>query len=125
MARFYDMPSAMGCSMEYKDFSTKAGFERNIFRCAMKLMTRVDVACWIGTRRAASGSSLVDVVMDLKYSAMPKRISVTSLSTITLWPWILSKKKGPRGHFLDHDHTFANFKENIFSNKSEKFFPLC
>lgn len=122
MARFYDMPSAMGCSVEYKDFSTKAGFERNIFRCAMKLMTRVDVACWIGTRESCLSSSLVDVVMDLevlRYAKAYFRHFPVNDYTLAL---DIIKEKGPRGHFLDHDHTFANFKENIFTDKSENSF---
>ncbi|MEE0775458.1 MAG: trimethylamine methyltransferase family protein [Bacillota bacterium] len=122
MARFYNMPSAMGCSVEYKDFSTKAGFERNVFRCAMKLMTRVDVACWIGTRESCLSSSIIDVVLDLevlRYAKAYFRNFEINDDTLAL---DVIKEQGPRGHFLDHEHTFMNFKENIFTDKAENSF---
>lgn len=31
-------------------------------------------------------------------------------------------ERGPRGNYLDHEHTFANFKENIFTDKAENCF---
>ncbi|MEG2148054.1 MAG: trimethylamine methyltransferase family protein [Clostridiales bacterium] len=122
MARFYDMPSAMGCSVEFKDFSTLAGFERNIYRLAMKLMTRVDVACWIGTRESCLSSSLIDVVLDLEvaryakayYRHFPVDENALALNIIA--------EQGPRGNFLDHEHTFVNFKENIFTEKTAHSF---
>lgn len=119
MARFYGLPTAMGCSVEYKDFSTKAGFERNIYRCALKQLTRVDVACWIGTRESCLSSSLIDVLLDLEVCRHAKAYFRNfEVNDDTLAIDVIAEQ-GPRGHFLDHDHTFANFKENIFTDKAE------
>lgn len=119
MARFYDLPTAMGCSVEYKDFSTKAGFERNVFRLALKLLTRVDVACWVGTRDSCLSSSLIDVMLDLEVCRHAKvyfRNFKVDDDTLAL---DVIAERGPRGNFLDHDHTFKNFRENIFTDKAE------
>lgn len=119
MARFYDLPSAMGCSVEYKDFSTKAGFERNVFRLALKLLTRVDVACWVGTRNSCLSSSLIDVMLDLEVCRHAKayfRNFEVNDETLAL---DVIAERGPRGNYLDHDHTFKHFRENIFTDKAE------
>ncbi|MDO4542060.1 MAG: trimethylamine methyltransferase family protein [Bacillota bacterium] len=122
MARFYEMPGAMGCSVEYKDFSTVAGFERNIFRCGMKLMTRVDVACWIGTRESCLSSSLIDVVLDLEVCRYAKAyFRQFPLNDDTLAMEVISQR-GPRGNFLDHEHTFTHFKDSIFTEKATQSF---
>ncbi len=122
MARFYEMPSAMGCSVEYKDFSTVAGLERNIFRCGMKLMTRVDVACWMGTRESCLSSSLIDVVLDLEVCRYAKAyFRQFPLDDEHLALDVISER-GPRGNFLDHEHTFQHFKENIFTEKASQSF---
>lgn len=122
MARFYEMPSAMGCSVEYKDFSTVAGLERNIFRCGMKLMTRVDVACWMGTRESCLSSSLIDVVLDLEVCRYAKAyFRQFPLNDDTLALDVLAEQ-GPRGNFLDHEHTFRHFRDNIFTEKAAQSF---
>lgn len=119
MARYYDLPTAMGCSVEYKDFSTKAGFERNVFRCALKLLTRVDVACWVGTRNSCLSSSLIDVMLDLEVCRHAKAYFRNfEVNQDTLAMDVIAER-GPRGNFLDHDHTFANFRANIFTDKAE------
>jgi trimethylamine--corrinoid protein Co-methyltransferase len=119
MARFYDLPSAMGCSVEFKDFSNKAGFERNVFRCALKLLTRVDVACWVGTRNSCLSSSLIDVMLDLEVCRHAKayfRNFEVNDETLAL---DIIAQQGPRGNYLDHEHTFKHFRENIFTDKAE------
>lgn len=119
MARFYDLPSAMGCSVEYKDFSTKAGFERNVFRCALKLLTRVDVACWVGTRDSCLSSSIIDVILDLEVCRHAKAYFRNfKVDDYTLALDVIAEQ-GPRGNYLDHVHTFENFRENIFTAKAE------
>ncbi|MGI5874548.1 MAG: trimethylamine methyltransferase family protein [Bacillota bacterium] len=119
MARYYDLPTAMGCSVEYKDFSTKAGFERNVFRCALKLLTRVDVACWVGTRESCLSSSLIDVILDLEVCrqamAYFRNFEVND-ETLAL---DVIAERGPRGNYLDHEHTFKHFRESIFTSKAE------
>lgn len=119
MARFYDLPSAMGCSVEFKDFSTKAGFERNVYRCALKQLTRVDVACWVGTRESCLSGSLIDVVLDLEINRQAKayfRNFEVNEETLAL---DIIAERGPRGNYLDHEHTFKHFRENIFTSKAE------
>ena len=119
MARYYDLPTAMGCSVEYKDFSTKAGFERNVFRCALKLLTRVDVACWVGTRESCLSSSIIDVILDLEVLRHAKAYFRNfEVNEETLALDVLAER-GPRGNFLDHEHTFKHFRENIFTSKAE------
>ena len=122
MARFYDLPSAMGCSVEYKDFSTKAGFERNVFRCALKLLTRVDVACWVGTRDSCLSSSLIDVILDLEVCRHAKAYFRNfEVNDYTLALDVIAER-GPRGNYLDHEHTFKNFRDSIFTSKAENCF---
>lgn len=122
MARFYDLPSAMGASVEYKDFSTKAGFERNVFRCALKQLTRVDVACWVGTRESCLSSSIIDVILDLEVNRYAKAYFRNfEVNDETLALDVLAER-GPRGNFLDHEHTFKHFRENVFAPKAENSF---
>lgn len=119
MARFYDLPTAMGASVEFKDFSTKAGFERNVYRCALNQLSRVDVACWVGTRESCLSGSNIDVILDLEVNRHAKAYFRNfEVNDDTLALDILAER-GPRGNFLDHEHTFKHFRENIFMPKAE------
>lgn len=122
MARFYDLPSAMGASIEFKDFSTKAGFERNIYRCALKQLTRVDVACWVGTRESCLSSSLIDVILDLEVNRHAKAYFRNFEVNDETLAYDVIAERGPRGNYLDHEHTFKHFRENIFMPKAENCF---
>ncbi len=122
MARFYGLPCEVGGTVEFKDFSTLAGFERNVYKLAMKLMTRPDVCCWFGTRESCLSSSLVDVVLDLEvyhYAKAYLREFGLDEETIAL---DVIREIGPRGNFLDHDHTFRHFRKEIFMEKAANSF---
>lgn len=120
MARFYGLPSEIGGTVEFKDFSTIAGFERNVYKLAMKLMSRPDVCCWFGTRESCLSSSLIDLVMDLEvYSYTKAYLRHFQLNEDTLAMDVFAEI-GPRGNFLDHEHTFSHFRKEIFMKKVEK-----
>ncbi len=122
MARFYGLPSEVGGTVEFKDFSTVAGFERNVYKLAMKLMTRPDVCCWFGTRESCLSSSLVDVVLDLEvYRYSKAYLREFSLDAETAALDVIAEM-GPRGNFLSHDHTFRHFRREIFMEKAENSF---
>lgn len=118
MGRFYKMPSAIGSSVETKDFTTLAGFDRNVFRLAMLLMAGADVNCWLGTRDKCLCGSLVDVLLDLEVlryaKAFCRRFNVDEASLA----YDILAEQGPRGNFLDHEHTFMNFRKDIFTEKT-------
>ena len=116
MARFYGMPSATGTSAEFKDFSTRAGFDRNVYRMALNLLSRVDVACWIGTRDSVLSSSIIDIALDLEvlrhtlafFRQFEVNDDMLAISEI--------EEAGPRGNFLASMHTLLNFRQNIFTD---------
>lgn len=118
MGRFYGMPSALGNSVETKDFSTLAGFDRNVFRLAMLLMTRTDVNCWIGTRDKCLCGSFVDVILDLEVCRYAKSFCRQFDVDDAALAFDILEEQGPRGNFLDHEHTFMNFRKDIFTEKT-------
>ena len=123
MARFYKMPSMVSAAMtEYKDFSSPAGFERNVMKTAMAMMTRSDLGCWLGSVDRCLCASLVDVILDIEayryakwylrsFSADPYKLAVDIISEV-----------GPRGCFLGNKHTFQNFKKEIFTETIQDSF---
>lgn len=119
MARFYGLPSAMGASVEFKDFSTKAGFERNVYRCALNQLSRVDVACWAGTRESCLSSSMVDTVMDMEVVNQAKEYFRNFEVNEETLAYDVIAERGPKGNYLDHEHTFKHFRANISTKKPE------
>jgi trimethylamine---corrinoid protein Co-methyltransferase len=123
MARFYQLPSMVASGMtEYKDFSSPAGFERNVFKAAMALMTRTDLSCWFGSVNNNLSASFVELILDVEayryarpylrsFSADKYKLAVDVITEV-----------GPRGNFLAHVHTFNNFKEEIFTERIEDSF---
>ncbi|MDR2487276.1 MAG: trimethylamine methyltransferase family protein [Clostridiales Family XIII bacterium] len=114
MARYYGMPSMVASGMnESKDFSTVAGFERNVLTVVLGLLTRTDLACWFGSVNNSLSCSLVEAMLDVEVH----RYAAQYLKEWQCDPYKLAldviKEAGPRGNFLSHRHTFKNFKEEI------------
>ncbi|MEG2406580.1 MAG: trimethylamine methyltransferase family protein, partial [Clostridiales bacterium] len=123
MARFYGLPSMVAAGMsEHKEFQTVAGFERNVFKSAMALMTRTDLSCSYGSVDHCISSNFADILLDCEsykyakaflrsYKCTPEKLAVDIICEV-----------GPQGNYLAHEHTFMNFREELNVYNIEKSF---
>lgn len=116
MARYYQMPSMVAGGMaENKDFSSVEGFERNVFKYVLALMSRTDLSCSFGSVDNCLSSSFIEVILDVEaYKYARHYLRGFSADTYKLAVDVITEV-GPRGNFLAHQHTFDNFKQEIFT----------
>ena len=113
MARFYNMPSMVASGMgENKDFTSVCGFERNVFKDVIGLLTRTDLACFFGTLDSCLSSSPVECVLDVEaYKYAKAYLRSFELNEYKLAYDVIAEA-GPRGNFLQHIHTVENYRKD-------------
>ncbi|MEG1497247.1 MAG: trimethylamine methyltransferase family protein [Clostridiales bacterium] len=114
MCRFYNIPGCVSNGgSEIRDFSSETGFNQNIIKSAISLMTLTDLSAWFGSMDDCMATSFWALTLDdevLKYAkiynkemALDKEsLAIDAINTV-----------GPRGEFMSSDHTFNNFKRDI------------
>ena len=123
MARYYGMPSLVAHgSSEERPFDRPSGFERNVLKVVMSLMTRTDLSAWIGSLDNSINASLVDVLVDTEACerafAYLRRFEVNK-ETLAL---DAIAEAGPAGHFLAHKHTIKHFRKELWTKKLKDSF---
>jgi len=123
MARYYGMPSLVAHgSSEERPFDRPSGFERNVLKVVMSLMTRTDLSAWIGSLDNSINASLVDVLLDTeacerafsylrRFEANEDTIALDAIA-----------EAGPGGNFLAHRHTMKHFRKELWTKKLEDSF---
>lgn len=123
MARFYGLPSMVAAGMsEHKEFQTVAGFERNVFKSAMALLTRTDLSCSFGSVDHCLSSNFADILLDCESYKYAKAFLRSYKCTPEKMATDIICQVGPRGNYLDHEHTFMNFREELNVYKIENSF---
>jgi len=114
MAAYYGFPSCVSHdSCEDKNYAFKEGFEKNVLHIAINIMTRSDLAVWMGSLDEALGASLWDLVLDAEALKLAKEYNKwREVSGDTLAVDIINKI-GPGGHFFGCAHTVKNFRNEV------------
>ncbi|MEG1823137.1 MAG: trimethylamine methyltransferase family protein, partial [Clostridiales bacterium] len=114
MARYYGMPNfVVSGTGEWKDFSSYCGFERNIYKAAMAYMTRTDLSCSFGSLDNCLSSSFAEVMLDTEAYRLAKAyLRSYEINEDKLAAEVIDQI-GPHGNFLECEHTFRHFKEEV------------
>jgi trimethylamine--corrinoid protein Co-methyltransferase len=111
MARHYGLPSMMsGYGSSAKTPGVQAGFEKGITTAAVAL-SDCDLLTGIGSLNDASYASMEELLIDAQmwedikrtWAGMEVNESDLALEVI--------EKVGPKGQYLSHPHTFANYRK--------------
>ena len=112
VARYYGFPSCVSHdSSEEKSYGVRAGFEKNVLRIAMNMMTYSDMAVWMGSLDEAMAASLWDLLLDAEAVKLAKEYNrYFEVDDNTLAVDVIGSV-GPSGNFLSCKHTVKNIRK--------------
>lgn len=114
VARYYGFPSCVSHdTSEEKNYTFRAGFERNALRIAINTMTHSDLAIWMGSLDEALGASLWDLLLDAEAIKLARHYNRwLDVNENTLAVNVINEV-GPGGNFLKNSHTAKNFRKAV------------